>query len=167
MTSNPDVNKIFKPVPINEQGKPIRGYTVYIDGELPSCLVHKHKKTAYKITRPDKTVVAIVPVTFPKTVREELENLKYEFVTTSRNKTDPIKSINGIRVRVRNLNWQKKWSVTIDKGSVNEIIDGTKIVLKYLIKNKVVLNEDSICDTYCGLPITSDDIDNVRKFKRT
>ncbi len=167
MTSKIDVNTIFKPLPINEQGKPIKGYTIYIDGTLPSCLEHKHKKAAYKIIRHDESVVSIVPVTFPKRVREELEKFDYKFISISRNKVDPLKSINNIRVRIRNLDWQKKWSITIDKGTINDIIDGTKNVLKYLLDNNVVLNVDSICDIYCGLTIENKDIDNLRKYRKT
>ena len=38
MVSGKDVNKIFKPSPINEEGKPLKGYSIYVEGELPKFL---------------------------------------------------------------------------------------------------------------------------------
>ncbi len=42
MTSENKIDKIFKPLPVNEEGKPIKGYSIYLEGELPKFLFNEN-----------------------------------------------------------------------------------------------------------------------------
>ncbi len=41
MMSESNVDEIFKPIPVNDEGKPIKGYSIYIEGELPKFLLNE------------------------------------------------------------------------------------------------------------------------------
>lgn len=167
MTSELDINKIFKPSPLNEEGKPIKGYSIYLEGELPKFLTKEQKLPKYKIIRPDGSTLAVVPTSFRNDIREELVKLGYEFIPVTENVTVPVKSINGVRVSISNTNWKLRYAVIINKGNVNEIINDTKKVLKVLLDNKVDIDKESICASYCGIAIEDEnDINKIMSYKR-
>ena len=167
MVSERDVNKIFKPTPLNEEGKPIKGYSIYLEGELPKFLTKEQKLPKYKITRPDGSILAIVPTSFRNDIREEFVKLGYEFIPVTDSVTVPVKSIDGVRISIRNTNWKLRYAIIINKGNVNEIIDDTKKVLKVMLDNKVNIDKESICASYCGIAIeTEDDMDKIIGYKR-
>ena len=122
MASEKDVSKIFKPSPINEEGKPIKGYSIYLEGELPKFLTKVQKLPKYKIIRPDGSTLAIVPTSFRNDIREELTKLGYTFVPVTDDAIVPVKSVDGVRVSISNANWKRKYAVIVNKGDVNEII---------------------------------------------
>ena len=167
MVSGKDVNKIFKPSPLNEEGKPIKGYSIYLEGELPKFLTKAQKLPKYKIIRPDGSTLATVPTSFRNDVREELTKLGYTFILATDDATIPVKSIDGVRVSISNSNWKLKYAIIINKGSADEIIDGTRKVLKVLLDNNVDIEKESVCSSYCGIAIEDeDDISKVMRYKR-
>ena len=167
MVSEKDVNKIFKPSPLNEEGKPIKGYSIYLEGELPKFLIKEQKLPKYKIIRPNKSTLAIVPTSFRNDIREELVKLGYEFIPVTEDVTVPVKSIDGVRVSISNTNWKLKYAIIINKGNVNEIINDTRKVLKILLDNKVDVDKESICASHCGIAIENDDdINKIINYKR-
>lgn len=74
MTPGSNIDKIFKPIPVNDEGKPIKGYSIYLEGELPKFLLNEQVLAKYKIIRPNRSI-AVVPTTFRKDIREELIKL--------------------------------------------------------------------------------------------
>ena len=167
MIAERDVNKIFKPSPLNEEGKPIKGFSIYLEGELPKFLTKEQKLPKYKIIRPDKSILAIVPTSFRNDIREEFVKLGYEFIPVTENVIVPVKSIDGVRVSISNANWKLKYAIIINRGAVNEIINDTKKVLKILLDNKVNVDKESVCASYCGIAIENeDDINKIMTYKR-
>lgn len=167
MVSEKDVSKIFKPSPLNEEGKPIKGYSIYLEGELPKFLTKEQKLPKYKIIRPDGSVLTVVPTTFRNDIREELTKLGYSFIPVTEEVVVPVKSIAGVRVSISNANWKLKYAIIINKGSVNEIIDGTAKVLKVLLDNNVYIDKDSVCSSYCGIAIENeDDVNKIINYRR-
>ena len=167
MVSEKDINKIFKPSPINNEGKPVKGYSIYVEGELPKFLTKKQELPKYKIIRPDGSVLAIVPVSFRNDIREEFVKLGYTFTPVTDEAVVPVKSIEGVRVSIRNTNWKMKYAIVINKGDINDIISDTTKVLKVLLDNNVNINKDSVCASYCGIAIENDeDINKIMKYKR-
>ena len=162
-----DINKIFKPSPLNDEGNPIKGYSIYLEGELPKFLTKKQKLPKYKIIRPNGTILAIVPISFRNDIREELTNLGYAFIPVTNETIIPVKSIDGVRVHISNANWKLRHAIMINKGNVNEIINDTKKVLKKLLDNDVSINKNDICASYCGISIEDDsDLDKIMRYKR-
>lgn len=167
MVSGKDVNKIFKPSPINEEGKPLKGYSIYVEGELPKFLTKKQELPKYKIIRPDGSVLATVPTTFRNDVREEFVKLGYTFAPVTDDTVIPVKSIEGVRVSIRNTNWKMKYAIIINKGNVNEIINDTAKVLKVLLDNNINIGKASVCASYCGVAIENDDdINKLMNYRR-
>jgi hypothetical protein len=167
MVSEKDVNKIFKPSPINGEGKPIKGYSIYVEGELPKFLTKKQELPKYEIIRPDGSVLAVVPTTFRNDIREEFVKLGYIFTSVTDDAVVPVKSIEGVRVSIRNTNWKMKYAIIINKGDVNEIINNTAKVLKVLLNNNVNISKESVCASYCGVAIeTDDDVNKLMNYKR-
>ena len=167
MVSERDINKIFKPSPLNEECKPIKGYSIYIEGELPKFLTKEQKLPKYKIIRPDGSILAVVPISFRNDIREEFVKLGYTFDPIADDVIIPVKSIDGVRVSISNANWKLKYAIIINKGDVNEIINDTKKVLKSLLDNDVNINKESICASYCGMAIENeDDINKIINYKR-
>ena len=167
MVTDRDINKIFKPSPLNEEGKPIKGYSIYLEGELPKFLTKEQKLPKYKIIRPDRSTLAIVPTSFRNDIREELVKLGYEFIPVTDNVIVPVKSIDGVRVSIRNTNWKLKYAIIVNKGNLNEIIDDTKKVLKVLLDNNVDIDKESVCASYCGIAIENeDDVNKIMSYKR-
>lgn len=74
------IDEIFKPAPVNDEGKPIKGYSIYIEGELPKFLLNEQVIAKYKIIRPNGSTLSIVPTTFRKDIREELIKSGYKFI---------------------------------------------------------------------------------------
>ena len=167
MVTERDINKIFKPSPLNEENKPIKGYSIYLEGELPKFLTKEQKLPKYKIIRPDGSTLAVVPTSFRNDIREELVKLGYEFIPVTENVTVPVKSMDGVRISIRNTNWKLKYAIIVNKGDVNEIINDTKKVLKVLLNNKVNIDKESICASYCGIAIENeDDINKIMNYRR-
>jgi len=167
MVSGKDVDKIFKPSPINEEGKPIKGYSIYVEGELPKFLTKKQDLPKYKIIRPDGSVLAVVPTTFRNDIREEFVKLGYAFTPVTNDAVVPVKSIEGVRVSIRNTNWKMKYAIVINKGDINEIINNTAKVLKVLLDNKVNISKENVCASYCGVAIENDDdIKKIMNYRR-
>ena len=167
MTSEEDVRKLFKPSPLNEEGKPIKGYSIYLEGELPKFLTKEQKLPKYKIVRLDGSVLAVVPVSFRNDIREELTKLGYTFTPFTEDSIVPVKSIGGVRVTISQANWKLKNAIIINKGDINEIINGVSKVVKVLLDNNVNIDKDSICGSYCGIAIENDDdVNKVMNYKR-
>lgn len=162
-----NVGTIFKPIPINDEGKPVKGYSIYIEGELPKFLISEQPIAKYKIKRPNGSILAVVPTTFRKDIREELIKLGYEFESVNKKTVVPVKFIEGIRVSISNANWKHKYAIIINKGDIKQIIDDTTKVLKILLDNNVEIGKENICASYCGIPIKdADDIEKVIDYKR-
>ena len=167
MTSESNINEIFKPIPINDEGKPIKGYSIYIEGELPQFLYNEQVLAKYKIIRPNGSTLAIVPTTFRKDIREEFIKLGYKLISVNKKVIIPVKFIEGIRVSVSNANWKHKYAIIVNKGDIKQIIDDTAKVLKILLDKNIEIEKENICASYCGISITdTDDIEKVIKFKR-
>jgi len=162
-----EVSKIFKPSPLNEEGKPIKGYSIYIEGELPKFLTKEQKLAKYKIIRPDGTTLAIVPTTFRNDIKEEFVKLGYSFIAVTDSAIVPVKAIEGVRVSISNANWKHKYAIIINKGNVNEIINDTAKVLNVLLDKNVGITKENICASYCGIAIENeDDVNKIIKYKR-
>jgi len=167
MTPESNVDKIFKPIPVNDEGKPIKGYSIFIEGELPKFLLNEQPIAKYKIIRPNGSTLSVVPTTFRKDIREEFVKLGYKFVPTSKKVTIPVKFVEGVRVSISNANWKHKYAIIINKGDIKQIIDDTTKVLKILLDNNVEIDKDNICPSYCGIPIRNmDDVEKVIEYKR-
>jgi hypothetical protein len=167
MESESNVGDIFKPIPINDEGKPVKGYSIYIEGELPKFLLNEQVLAKYKIIRPDGSTLAIVPTTFRKDIREEFIRLGYKLVSVNKKIIIPVKFIEGIRVSISNANWKHKYAIIVNKGDVKQIIDDTTKILKILLDNNVTIGRENICASYCGIAIKdTNDIDKVIKYKR-
>ncbi len=167
MTSENKIDKIFKPLPVNEEGKPIKGYSIYLDGELPKFLINEQSLAKYKIIRPDGSILAVVPTTFRKDIREEFIKLGYKLVSVNKKVIVPVKFIEGIRVSISNANWKHKYAIIINKGDIKQIIDDTAKVLQILINHNVEIEKENICASYCGIPIrNADDVEKVIEYKR-
>lgn len=167
MKSESNVDKIFRPLPINDEGKPIKGYSIYLEGELPKFLLSEQVLAKYKIIRPNGSTVAIVPTTFRKDIREEFIKLGYKFESVSKKIIIPVKFIEGVRVSISNANWRHKYVIIINKGDIGQIIEDTTKVLKILLDNNVEIGKENICASYCGIPIkSSEDIEKVIEYKR-
>ncbi len=167
MTKSENVDKIFKPIPVNEEGKPIKGYSIYLEGELPKFLLNEQVLAKYKIIRPNGSVLAIVPTTFRKDIREELTRLGYKFFPVDKKVIIPVKFIEGIRVSISNANWKHKYAIIVNKGDIKQIIDDTSKVLQILLNHNVEIEKDNICASYCGIPIRNmEDIDKAIEYKR-
>ena len=167
MISESNVDKIFKPIPVNDEGKPIKGYSIFLEGELPKFLLNEQPIAKYKIIRPNGSTLAIVPTTFRKDIREEFIKLGYRLVPVSKNVTIPVKFIEGVRVSINNANWKHKYAIIINKGDIKQIIDDTTKVLKILLDNNVEIDKNNICPSYCGIPIRNmDDVEKVIEYKR-
>lgn len=167
MTSESNVEEIFKPIPVNDEGKPIKGYSIFLEGELPKFLLNEQVIAKYKIIRSDGSTLATVPTTFRKDIREELIRLGYKFMSVNKKVIIPVKFIEGIRVSITNANWKHKYAIIINKGDIKQIIDDTAKVLEILLNNNVEIDKDNICPSYCGIPIRNmDDVDKVIEYKR-
>lgn len=167
MAPKRDVDKIFKPIPINDEDKPVKGYSIYLEGELPQFLLSEQMLAKYKIIRPNGSTLAIVPTTFRKDIREELTKLGYKFISINDKIVAPVKFIEDIRVSISNTNWKHKYSIIINKGDIKQIIDDTARVLNILLDHNIDIEKENICASYCGIPIRDDhDIDKVIKYKR-
>lgn len=167
MKQESNVDEIFKPLPVNDEGRPIKGYSIYLEGELPKFLLNEQTIAKYKIIRPSGSILAIVPTTFRKDIREELVKLGYKFVSTGKNTIIPVKFIDGVRVSISNANWKHKYAIIINKGDIGQIIDDTTKVLKILLDNNVEIDKENICASYCGIPIKNmDDVEKVIEYKR-
>jgi hypothetical protein len=162
-----DIDEIFKPLPVNDEGKPIKGYSIYLEGELPKFLLNTQVIAKYKIIRPNGSILAVVPTTFRKDIREEFIKLGYKFASANKKVIIPVKFIEGIRVSISNANWKHKYAIIINKGDIKQIIDDTTKVLKILLDNNVEIDKENICASYCGIPIRNmDDVDKVIQYKR-
>lgn len=167
MASKGNIDKIFKPIPINEENQPIKGYSIYIEGELPKFLLNQQAVAKYKIIRPNGSILAVVPTTFRKDIREELIKLGYKFVSSNKKVVIPVKFVEDIRVSISNANWKHQYAIIINKGDIKQIIDDTSKVLKILLDHDIEIEKENICASYCGIPIeNTDDINNVMKYKR-
>lgn len=167
MAPESNIDEIFKPIPINDEGKPIKGYSIYLEGELPKFLLNEQVIAKYKIIRPNGSTVAIVPTTFRKDIREEFIKLGYRFVSVNKKVIIPVKFIEGIRVSISNANWKHKYAIIVNKGDIRQIIDDTTKVLKILLDNNVEIEKENICASYCGIPIIdTDDVEKVIEYKR-
>lgn len=167
MASIHKIDKIFKPSPVNDEGKPIKGYSIYLEGELPKFLLNEQIIAKYKIIRPNGSTLAIVSTTFRKDIREEFIKLGYKLVSVSKKVTIPVKFIEGIRVSISNANWKHKYAIIINKGDIKQIIDDTTKVLEILLDNNVDIEKENICASYCGIPIRNmDDVEKVIDYKR-
>ena len=167
MKTESDIDEIFKPIPINDEGKPIKGYSIYLEGELPKFLLNEQVIAKYKITRSNGSILAIVPTTFRKDIREELVKLGYRFVSTNKKVIIPVKFIEGIRVSISNANWKHKYAIIVNKGDIKQIIDDTTKVLEILLSHNVEIDKDNICASYCGIPIRNmNDVEKVIEYKR-
>lgn len=162
-----NVGEIFKPIPINDENKPVKGYSIYIEGELPKFLLNELPLAKYKIKRPNGSTLAIVPTTFRKDIREEFVKLGYKFESINDKKIVPVKFIEDVRVSISNKNWKRKYAIIINKGDIKQIIDDTTKVLKILLDNDVEIDKGNICASYCGIPIRDEhDIDKAIKYER-
>lgn len=167
MKPESNVDEIFKPTPVNDEGKPIKGYSIYLEGGLPKFLLNEQPIAKYKIIRPNGSTLSIVPTTFRKDIREELIKLGYKFVPVSKKVIIPVKFIDGIGVSISNANWKHKYAIIINKGDIKQIIDDTTKVLKILLNNNIEIDKDNICASYCGIPIRNmDDVEKVIEYKR-
>ncbi len=167
MMSESKVDEIFKPSPVNDEGKPIKGYSIYLEGELPKFLLNEQIVAKYKIIRPNGSTLATVPTTFRKDIREEFIKLGYKLVSSSKKIIIPVKFIEGIRVSISNANWKHKYAIIINKGDIKQIIDDTTKVLNILLDNNVEIEKENICASYCGIPIRNmDDVEKVIEYKR-
>lgn len=167
MKSESNIDEIFKPIPVNDEGKPIKGYSIYLEGGLPRFLLNEQPIAKYKIIRPNGSTVAIVPTSFRKDIREELIKLGYRLVSVSKKVTIPVKFIEGVRVSISNANWKHKYAIIINKGDIKQIIDDTTKVLRILLDNNVEIDKENICPSYCGIPIRNmDDVEKVIEYKR-
>lgn len=167
MESESNIDEIFKPIPINDEGKPIKGYSIYIEGELPKFLLNEQVLAKYKIIRPSGSTLAIVPTTFRKDIREEFIKLGYKFESVNKRVVVPVKFIEGIRVSISNANWKHKYAIIVNKGDIKQIIDDTTKILKILLDNNIEIGKENICASYCGIPIKdTEDVDKVIKYKR-
>lgn len=137
MVQESSVDKIFKPIPINEENKPVKGYSIYIEGELPKFLLSEQPLARYKIIRPNGSTLAVVSTTFRKDIREEFIKLGYKFIPVNEKTIVPVKFIEDIRVSISNANWKNKYAIIINKGDVKQIIEDTGRVLKILLDNNL------------------------------
>lgn len=167
MVSESNIDDIFKPIHINDEGKPIKGYSIYIEGELPKFLLNEQVLAKYKIIRPSGSTLAIVPTTFRKDIREEFIRLGYKLVSVNKRVVIPVKFIEGVRVSISNANWKHKYAIIVNKGDIKQIIDDTAKVLKILLDNNIEIGKENICASYCGISIRdTEDVDKVIKYKR-
>lgn len=144
-----DVNTVKKPYSIISNGKPLARNVMYIGNDLPDFLLQNYQRQIYTLSRQDGSIVDDnIRQKVKKTIIKELLATGHKYEARARLVKDTTSTIKNVSVRIKHFP-RKGWAIIIGKRKSTDIDSDTIKVKNYLAKKGIIIEDDSICPTYC------------------
>ena len=144
-----DVNTVKKPYSIISNGKPLSRNVIYIGEELPDFLLQNYQREIYTLSKRDGTIVdENIRQKVKKTIIKELIATGHRYEARARLVKDTATIIKNVSVRIKHIP-KKGWAIIIGKRKSSDIDKDTIKVKNYLEKKGILIDDESICPTYC------------------
>ncbi len=144
-----DVNTVKKPYSIISNGKPLARNVMYIGNDLQDFLLQNYQRQIYTLSRRDGSIVDDnIRQKVKKTIIKELLASGHKYEARARLVKDTVTMIKNVSVRIKHFP-RKGWAIIIGKRKSTDIDQDTIKIKNYLAKKGIIVEDDSICPTYC------------------
>lgn len=147
-------------------GDAIDKKTIRLGRTVPDILLQDAKRKCFVYRRPDGSIIDdCVRQKVKKKLDDEMSRLGITKDVYHKTIKEPVETIKNINVVITKTE-EKGWVIVVKRKTSFDVVRDTNIIVKFLEKNGIHINDDDICTGFCPLTNLDEEesIDELQKY---